>query len=272
MNNERNLIFTETLEGAKTYDLMPHYSTSAIHYIYTNLFKNQSQIIADIGSGTGRLASQIMPNNYVYGVEPDHNMRTIEFEKLGFFHNFKSVEGTATKTNLPQNSVNYVTVGQALHRFDIDLFRLEASRILTNSNNIIIFWNRIDYSLPIYSDLISTIKKCYKTYKSRFENNNEIEGSILEQSQNDDLVSDLFFGKFKKLTFDNPNKLTEKDFQKLCLSLWIFPLSNGYENEKIIRSNQFDLKMFQKNIFSIFLKYQKNKYITLPLTTDIYFK
>lgn len=100
MKFPRNINFSDTFEGAKSYDLMPPYSDLGIQYIYNNLFNNQKQIIADIGSGTGRLTSQILYLNTVYGIEPDPKMRKIAEKKFKNNINFFSIDGTAENTNL----------------------------------------------------------------------------------------------------------------------------------------------------------------------------
>ena len=148
MKKENEIIFTETSEGARTYDLMPPYSHEGIKFMYDELFHNEPQYIADIGSGTGRLTAQIMPNNVLYGVEPDPNMRIVAKEKFRNQNNFNSIIGTAECTNLPTNSMDFITVGQAFHRFDPASFRTEADRILKNDDNVIILWNRIYYDRP----------------------------------------------------------------------------------------------------------------------------
>ena len=195
MKNFRNISFTDTDEGAKSYDLMPPYSKIGIQYIYTNLFNNKKQIIADIGSGTGRLTFQILPQNTVYGVEPDEKMRKIAEYKFKSNTNFHSVVGTAENTNLAQSSIDFLTIGQAFHRFDIEMFRLEANRILKIPDNIIILWNRINYQSPIFMDLLLALKESYKDYRSRFVCKTEIEGSRLERESNNLSVKKFYYGK-----------------------------------------------------------------------------
>jgi SAM-dependent methyltransferase len=46
------------------------------------------------------------------------------------FPNFKSVDGTAENTNLPDNSVDFVVAAQAFHWFDREKTRAELKRIL----------------------------------------------------------------------------------------------------------------------------------------------
>ena len=83
MEKESSIIFTETTEGARTYDLMPRYSREGIRYIYWAIFNNQPKIIADIGSGTGRLTAQLLYDNLVDC--PSMLIRRDVLEKAGYF-------------------------------------------------------------------------------------------------------------------------------------------------------------------------------------------
>lgn len=270
MKDEKKIVFTETSEGARTYDLMPTYSHEGIRYLYDVLFQNTPQIIADIGSGTGKLTAQLMQNNNLYGVEPDSNMRMVAEEKFKGFRNFSSVDGTAENTNLPDHSIDYFTVGQAFHRFDSVCFRKEADRVLKNNDNVIIIWNRIYYDRPIFKDLLLAIKASYSGYTCRFECRDEVQGAIMEIQQNDRIAFEFFHGRTQKKTFLNPFELTEEEFKAICLSLWIFPLANGQETQKILSSSVFNLPLFEKEISKIYARYNKNGKIVLPLETDIY--
>ena len=271
MKFSRNINFTDTYEGAESYDLMPPYSASGIQYVYDNLFHKQKQTIADIGSGTGRLTSQILYLNTVYGVEPDPKMRKIAESKFKNNVNFFSVNGTAENTNLTDSSIDFLTVGQAFHRFNSEMFRLEANRILRKTDNVIILWNRINYKNPIFNDLLLAIKESYTEYRSRFACSSEIEGSMLEIEENNKSASDFYYGTSEFATFPNNFELSKENFKKLCMSLWIFPLANGNESQAILKSRSFNIILFEQFIDTIFETYKSNEKIVLPLETDIHF-
>lgn len=270
-NNLRNTSFTNSIEGAVSYDLMPSYSMQGIEFIYSNVFQNKHQIIADIGSGTGKLTAQLIPNNEIYAVEPDTKMSAVAEAKFKGYSNFHSINGCAEFTTLKSNSIDYIVVGQALHRFDIAKFKEEAIRILRNSNNIIIFYNRIDYSLDIFKDLLMALKSSYSSYKSRFEVEDESIGSIIETQKNCQSIDLIYPIQHVYAYFRNEFIINKIDFYSLCLSLWIFPLSNGDDAQRIIHSNDFDLPKFKCLIEKIFDKYSTNNYIVLPLLTEVHF-
>ena len=272
MNNTvRNTSFTNSNEGAVSYDLMPPYSMQGIEFIYSNVFQNKHQIIADIGSGTGRLTAQLIQNNEIYAVEPDTKMSAVAESKFKDFSNFHSINGFAEFTTLNSNSIDFIVVGQALHRFDIAKFKKEAIRILKNPNNIIILYNRIDYSIDIIQDLLMALKSSYSAYKSRFEFEDESIGSLIETQKNCQSIDLIYPRHHVYAYFRNEFIVNETKFFNLCLSLWIFPLSNGEDAQRIIHSKDFDLPKFKCIIKMIFDKYSTNNLIVLPLSTEVHF-
>jgi len=126
------VIFIKSLDDAELYDLLPSFSKKALDYIYNEILDNKA-IIADIGSGTGRLTKEFLKRgNFVYAVEPDRYMKTVCDRKYSELSNYNSIVGFAENTNLEDKSVDFLVVSQALHRFDLDKFREELKRILKN--------------------------------------------------------------------------------------------------------------------------------------------
>ena len=113
-----------------------------------------NSLIADIGSGTGKLTELFLANgNVVFGVEPNAGMRSAAEQILGSFPNFKSIDGNADSTGLETSSVDFITAGQAFHWFDPDNFKLEARRILKADGWVVITWNaRKLVSTPFLED------------------------------------------------------------------------------------------------------------------------
>jgi SAM-dependent methyltransferase len=98
--------------------------------------------IADIGSGTGNLARLFLDNgNEVIGVEPNREMRVAGERLLADYPNFRSLDGSAEHIPLDNQIVDLITVGQALHWFDLDLAREEFRRILRPGGWVAVTWN-----------------------------------------------------------------------------------------------------------------------------------
>jgi SAM-dependent methyltransferase len=98
--------------------------------------------IADIGFGTGIFTRMLLGNgNTVFGVEPNQEMREAGERLLSEFPNFRSASGTAEKTTLEKQSVEYITAAQAAHWFDREPARQEFLRILRPGGWLVLLWN-----------------------------------------------------------------------------------------------------------------------------------
>lgn len=105
----------------------------------------QRGVVADIGSGTGKLSEVFLERGYeVYGVEPNGEMRAMAEQAFQGQQQFRSVDGTAEATGLEAASVDLVTVGQALHWFALDAARMEFLRILRPGGAVAVMWNERD--------------------------------------------------------------------------------------------------------------------------------
>lgn len=106
-----------------------------------------SSVVADVGSGTGKLSEMFLKNgNTVYGIEPNREMREAGERLLQAYENFESVNGTAEATTLANESVDFITAGQAFHWFDHERARREFLRILKPGGWTALIWNerRVD--------------------------------------------------------------------------------------------------------------------------------
>jgi ubiquinone/menaquinone biosynthesis C-methylase UbiE len=145
--NARFLLMSQSVERfSSRVENYVKYRPSYPHEIVT-LFETEcdlttASIIADIGSGTGKLAEVFLERGHnVVGVEPNAGMREAAEKILSSYSNFKSVNGTAEATTLESNSVDLVTAGQAFHWFNPELFRTEVLRILKPGGWTSLIWN-----------------------------------------------------------------------------------------------------------------------------------
>ena len=125
----------------------PGYPLAYIEYLTQANHLRADSVMADIGSGTGKLTGQLLElGGLVMAVEPNADMRHMAEEKLGRYPNFRSVAGTAESTGIGKESVDLVTVAQAFHWFDLEKFRRECRRILKPGRNVSLVWNSRDES------------------------------------------------------------------------------------------------------------------------------
>jgi SAM-dependent methyltransferase len=98
--------------------------------------------VADVGSGTGISAKLFLDAGHpVFAVEPNAEMRAAAEAMLGGDPRFRSVDGTASATTLPDGSVDYVVAAQAFHWFDPAAVAPEWRRILRPEGWMVLLWN-----------------------------------------------------------------------------------------------------------------------------------
>jgi SAM-dependent methyltransferase len=107
----------------------PGYPQTIIDLLRKECHLTMNALIADIGSGTGKLTALFLNNGYrVVGIEPDPEMRAAAQWLLQGYLRFTSIAATAEATSLPDHSVDVVTAGQAFHWFDREQARREYLR------------------------------------------------------------------------------------------------------------------------------------------------
>lgn len=120
----------------------PGYPDELIELLQRECGLNPQAMVADIGSGTGKLTELLLPAGCaVIAVEPNREMREAGERLLGRFPCFTSVAGTAEATTLPPRSVDLITAGQAFHWFDRPRARVEFARILKPGGTVALIWN-----------------------------------------------------------------------------------------------------------------------------------
>lgn len=136
--------FSKTVEHYLAY--RPGYPVQITRFMKKALGLKPRHTIADIGSGTGKMSLILLKKgNPVFGVEPNADMRHAAEELFRDHPNFHSIDGTAEETNLPDRSVDFITVAQAFHWFHPQKTKSEFQRILKDNGKILLIWNnRID--------------------------------------------------------------------------------------------------------------------------------
>jgi SAM-dependent methyltransferase len=120
----------------------PGYPRQIVDLLEARCGLNKQSVIADIGSGTGKLSEIFLENgNPVFGVEPNRAMRSAAEELLTGCKQFKSIDGSAESTGISDHSVDFVTAGQAFHWFDQAKTKPEFARILKPRGWVVIIWN-----------------------------------------------------------------------------------------------------------------------------------
>ena len=163
--------FTERFSGkAGIYSqYRPSYPDAFIDYLYNEVCFKAESIIADIGSGTGKLTEQLLKQkSFVYGVEPNDDMRNMANELLSNYPNYKSVAATAEDTELPNDSVDFITAAQAFQWFDSIRFKAECQRILKKNGKVILVRNERDFKNEMVGKNV-VINNKYTPERNRIE-------------------------------------------------------------------------------------------------------
>jgi SAM-dependent methyltransferase len=109
----------------------PTYPSNVVEEIESLTGVSGPSVVADVGSGTGIFSRLLLAHGFaVLGVEPNEPMRRSAQKTFASEPRFRSVDGRAEATTLPNQSVDLVTVAQAFHWFDPERARVEWQRIL----------------------------------------------------------------------------------------------------------------------------------------------
>jgi SAM-dependent methyltransferase len=120
----------------------PGYPAAIIGLLTSVCGLSSNSVVADIGSGTGKLSEIFLENgNVVFGIEPNAEMRASAEQILHGYSTFISIEGMAESTTMAPASVDFVTVGQAFHWFEPDKAKAESTRILKPEGWAVLIWN-----------------------------------------------------------------------------------------------------------------------------------
>ena len=229
----------------------PGYPPEIVQFLQTECGLTSQSVIADIGSGTGKLAEIFLANgNSVIGVEPNSVMRAAAEEILTDFPGFTSINGTAEETTLGDSSVDFITAGQAFHWFDPDRSKAELSRILKPGGWTALIWNdRNLESTPFLKDYEALLLK-YGT-------------------------------DYQEVRHDKAESLMADFFAPQLLTLKIFPNEQVFDFDGLrgrVRSSSYTPEPDHPNFESmigalelIFEKHKKNGRVTFDYDTKVYY-
>lgn len=132
--------FTSRVESYAKY--RPGYPGEILDLLKQECDLTPDSIVADIGSGTGKSFEMFLAHvNVVFAVEPNASMRAVAEQLFQNEPRFRSIDGSAESTTLPDSSVDVIIAGQAFHWFDRPRTRVEWVRILKPAGWAVLIWN-----------------------------------------------------------------------------------------------------------------------------------
>ena len=133
------------------------YPIELINYLYSQKGFSADSVIADIGSGTGKLSRLLLEKgSTVYCVEPNDDMRHAAENELGEaagFKSFISVKATAENTELLEKSMDFITSAMSFHWFDKTAFKVECRRILKDNGRVVLIYDVQDKTEFFYNTI-----------------------------------------------------------------------------------------------------------------------
>lgn len=225
----------------------PSYPNELIDFLYENAGCDN---VADIGAGTGKFTRCLLQKPWrVTAVEPNADMRS----KLSEIEGITVVDAPAENTGLAANSVGLVTVAQAFHWFDEELFKAECKRILTDGGQLAIVYNERNYDGCEISRVRDEI--CQK-YCGQFHS-----GHVGKRSseEGDSFLKNEYFSKVEFFCRENDIELDIKRFVGDTLS-----------RSYALKSDDKDFKAFTRELENAFIKFSHNDKVTIKYNTMCY--
>jgi SAM-dependent methyltransferase len=180
----------------------PSYPAKIIDFLKSEIDLKPEQTVADIGCGTGILAELFLKNgNFVYGVEPNAEMRQAARNLLAEYPNFVLNDGTAEDTKLPNLSMEFIAAGQAFHWFQREPAKREFLRILKPGGYVLLLWNERESEADRFQWKYEEILRTYGKEYSRIDHRN-LDSAAFEEFFAPREYRSKMFPNFQILDFD----------------------------------------------------------------------
>jgi SAM-dependent methyltransferase len=236
----------------------PGYPPGLIDLLARQVGLKPTDRIADVGSGTGLLARVFLDHgNVVFGVEPNAEMRAAGEQQLAGYERFKSVDGTAEATTLPDASVNAVVAGTAFHWFDPARARDEFRRILVPGGWAALAWNERKREGDGFDGAYHEFVRKYSA--------NARASELYSASAKVKGAAGLFYGgsdsegRFTEASLENSQELDLDGTIARVLSSSNMPLSGPGFDEML------------GDLHRLFQRFQKNGKIRIEYSTRVYY-
>ncbi|MEO8649289.1 MAG: class I SAM-dependent methyltransferase [Acidobacteriota bacterium] len=229
----------------------PGYPAGVLRVFKDEMGLTTDSVVADIGSGTGISSRFFLENgNQVIGVEPNAAMRVAAEEYLAAFPNFRSVDGTAERTGLDENSVDFAVAAQAFHWFDASKARDEFARTLRPSGYSALIWNERQLDT-------NEFLRDYERLLIKFANDYE---KVRHENIDENVLAGFFGRGFQRQTFENQQVLDLDGLKGRLLSASYMPAEGEPRYAEMI-----------DELRSLFAKHAESGKIKLLYNTNIFF-
>ena len=228
----------------------PGYPAEIIDFLKNEINFVPSWNIADIGSGTGILSKLFLDNgSFVFGIEPNNEMRKAGEQQLKNYPQFKSINGNSENTGLEKNSIDMISAGQAFHWFNVEQSKKEFKRILKENGYILLIWNNRKTNASVFL--------------SEYENlliNYSVDYKLVDHKNVDKKILSLFFEKYKLKIFPNFQIFNFRELKGRLFSSSYAPLPE-----------HINYKPMMKELERIFNQNEINGKVKFEYDTELYY-
>ena len=205
----------------------PGYPPGLLPLLRRELDLTPSDVIADVGSGTGKLSELLLDAGHiVHAVEPNAEMRAAARERLGQRPGFHDVAGSAEASGLPDSGVDLVVAAQAFHWFRANDARREFRRILRPEGAIVLVWNRRREAGPFLEAYERLLQRRGIDYQE-----------VDHRTTTDCGALDAFFGRsdFPRTILPHQQRLDWEGLRGRALSSSYVPLAGQPGHDELMR-------------------------------------
>ena len=228
----------------------PSYPVEIIEHLRQNFHLDNSDIIVDVGSGTGISAEIFLKEGFtVIAVEPNKEMREEGERTLRGYSGYSSVAGTAEATTLPDHTADFIIAAQAFHWFDKRTSRDSFKKLLRKDGIVVLIWNERLTNSPFEKEYDQLIIKHAIDYTR--VNHRNIERKDI----------DAFYApeKCQLHTFGNFQSFDYNGLKGRLLSSSYMPLNSESGFNEMLQ-----------DLSDLFDKYKENNMVTIHYSTLVY--
>jgi SAM-dependent methyltransferase len=229
----------------------PSYPATLLELLCARCGLSATATVADVGSGTGILTELLLETGaQVFAVEPNNEMRAAAERLLGDYGRFRSVNGTAEATTLPDAGVDLITASQAFHWFDVPKARREFVRVLKPGGWVVLIWNERPPEAGAFHDEYDRLLRRHAADYERVTRMRADEGKIRE-----------FFGRRpQSAVFANQQVFDFVGLQGRLMSSSYAPEPGHPEHEPMIAG-----------LRELFERHNRGGKVVFPYRTLVYF-
>ncbi|MBS1904178.1 MAG: class I SAM-dependent methyltransferase [Bacteroidetes bacterium] len=212
MLQDRRTIFNALAEQYDAY--RPHYPAEALLFLVTLAELDRSSEVADIGTGTGRIALELAKYvRTVYAVDTAAAMleRLSENARLEGLTNIRTLEVSADNTGIPSEALDMAVMAQSFHWVDKTPALREMYRILKPNRPLVVMWNQVIHtSEQYYRNITAQIKEHNPSYRGGAD--------IVSTDFQPSIEASGLFGAVDRYTFSFEMQYTAESYVGYLLS------------------------------------------------------